>query len=147
MFSGQSEESYELFRVGDGLERVASMGYERGEVACFCFSKQEDLLLMALPDMCCEWWQPWEDGEAEPDGKGRLSFRFGQIRVLEIETNTVSVHEIRVSVDEGWEPNDAPYDPELNPRLDAKRLLLSMPWGETEIPVPMPGTVVVPVGG
>jgi hypothetical protein len=147
MFSGQSEEGYELFRLDAGLERVASLGYQPGEVAGFCFSNQEDLLLMALPDTCCEWWRPWEDGEGEADGEDRLSFRFGQIRVLNIETDTVSVHEIRVSVEEGWHPSDQSYDPDLKPRLEGRRLLLSMPWGETEIPIPMPSVVVVRIGG
>jgi hypothetical protein len=143
MFSGQSEEGYELFRVDTGLERVASMGYQPGEVASFCFSEQEDVLLMALPQICSEWWLLWEEGQREPDSRGRLSFRFGEIRHLVIKANRVSVHEIRISVNEGWEPSHADYDPDLKPRLEAKRLVLSMPWGEAEIPVPIPSTALI----
>jgi hypothetical protein len=145
MFSGQSEEGYELFRVGDDIERLAGLPYQYGEVASFCFSEHEDLLLMALPFMCSEWWQLRENTEPEPDGD-RLAFGFGQIRVHEITTHTVSVHEIQVSVREGWKPNEAAYDPDLHPRLEGERLMLSMPWGETQIRLPIPHNVVIRVG-
>jgi hypothetical protein len=146
MFSGQSEESYELFWVGNEIKRVTGIPYQYGEVASFCFSEHEDVLVMALPFTCCEWWQLPEIVEAEPDDD-RLAFGFGQIRVHEIATNTVSVHEIRVSVEKGWKPSEADYDPDLKPRLKGDRLLLSMPWGETEIPFPIPNTILIRVGG
>jgi hypothetical protein len=146
MFSGQSEEGYELFRVGDDIKRLTGIPYQYGEVASFCFSEHEDVLVMALPFTCCEWWQLPNIVEAEPDGD-RLTFGFGQISVHEIAANTVSVHGIRVSVEEGWKPSEADYDPDLKPRLKGERLLLSMPWGETEIPFPIPNTILIRVGG
>ena len=147
-FSGQSEQAYDLFQVAGGIEKIASMSYEVGESASYGFSQDEDLLLMALPDTCCEGWLLWQDAEAEPDEKGRLSFRFGQIRVHKIGSNEVSVHEIRVSVPEGWAPDETSYDPELYPRMpDEQRLVLSMPWGEVEVPFPVPATVLMEIGG
>lgn len=147
-FSGQSEEAYDLFQLAGGMEKIASMSYEVGESASYGFSSSEDLLLMALPDTCCEWWLQWQDAEAEPDERGRLSFRFGQLRVHEIASNVVSVHEIRVSVPEGWAPDDSSYDPELYPRMpDEQRLVLSMPWGDVEVPFPVPTIVLMEVSG
>ena len=104
MFSGQSEEGYELFRIDDSVSRIGSLPYQVGEVASFCFSADESILVMALPSRCSEWWLTWEEGEAEPDGEGRHVFPFGQIQVHEIGTRSSSVHELRVSVPEDWQP-------------------------------------------
>jgi hypothetical protein len=147
MFSGQSEEAYELFGIGRGITRVAGLSYQFGEGASYCFSPDEKFLAMALPFMCSEWWLPWDDEEAEPDGEGRLSFGFGQLRLHEIATGEISSHELRVSASEGWQPARTEYDPDLKPRfLSGPQLALSMPWGEVAVPVPIPDIVVMPVG-
>ena len=141
MFSGQSEEGYELFRLADGITRVASLPYQFGEAASFCFSPDESVVVMALAFHSSEWWIPWEEGEGQPDGAGRLAFAFGQLRVHAIATNRISVHELRVSVAEAWQPARGEYDPDLHPRFVAERCLaLNMPWGEVELSLPIGDT-------
>ena len=49
MFSGQSEEGYELFRLGPGITKVAGLRYRLGEAASSAFSPDEARLVMALP--------------------------------------------------------------------------------------------------
>src|SRR5262245_33007743 len=44
IYSGQSEEAYELFRIADGFTRVGGLGYQLGEFASYCFSPDESLL-------------------------------------------------------------------------------------------------------
>ncbi len=91
IYSGQSEEGYELFNIADAITRVGGLGYEFGEFASYCFSPDETLLVMALAFTCSEWWLPWDDGEAEPDGAERLAFGFGQLRLHEVATGKISV--------------------------------------------------------
>ena len=67
LFSGQSEEAYELFSVGHRLTSLASLSYQLGEAASYCFSPDDSLLVMALPFTCSEWWLPWDEGEVEPE--------------------------------------------------------------------------------
>ena len=144
IFSGQSEEGYELFRLGNGITRVFSQPYQFGETASFCFSPDELVIVMALPFACSEWWLPWEDGEAEPDGAGRLVFAFGQLRIHDIATGNISTHELRVSVPDAWQPSRREYDPDLKPRfVTGPRLALSMPWGEVEMLLPLPEAVTL----
>lgn len=143
VYSGQSEEGYELFRLGDGITRTTGLSYQFGEAASFCFSADEAVLVMALPFACVEWWVPWEDGEVERDA-GRLAFPFGQLRVHDIPTGNISVHDLRVSVPEDWQPSRGDYDPDLNPRvINEHHLALSMPWGEVELPLPLPKTITL----
>jgi hypothetical protein len=143
MFSGQSEEGHELFTLADGLKRVAGLSYQYGEGASFCFSPDETILVMALPFTCSEWWYPWDDGEAEPDGFGRLSIGFGQLWVHEITTGKISVHELRVSASEDCKLEHLDYDPDLKPQfLSQKELELSMPWKVFVIPIPIQDVVV-----
>jgi hypothetical protein len=146
MFSGQSEEAYELFRIADGITRVGGLGYQFCEAASYCFSPDETSLVMALPFTCSEWWLPWDEEEAEPDGAGRFAFGFGELRLHQIVTGDISVHELRVNAAEGWQPARTEYDPDLRPRfLSRHQLALSMPWGEITVPVPLPDRVVMAV--
>ena len=147
MFSGQSEEGYELFRIDDSVSRIGSLPYQVGEVASFCFSADESILVMALPSRCSEWWLTWEEGEAEPDGEGRHVFPFGQIQVHEIGTRSSSVHELRVSVPEDWQPTRQDYDPDLKPHFTAHGLALSMPWGVVQLPLPLAPIITLAVDG
>src|SRR5260221_4522852 len=146
IYSGQSEEGYELFNIADAITRVGGLGYEFGEFASYCFSPDETLLVMALAFTCSEWWLPWDDGEAEPDGAERLAFGFGQLRLHEVATGKISVHELRVSAPQRWQPTRADYDPDLRPIfLSAQALPLSMPWAAVEIRIPIPDVVLLPV--
>jgi len=147
LFSGQSEEGYELFQLGDGIVRISGLPYQSGEAADYGFSADESTLVMALPFNCIEWWLPWEEGEANSDGAGRLVFAFGQLWIHEIATSNISVHELRVSVAENWQPTRRAYDPYLKPRFtnDGRHLALSMPWGDVEVPMTLDDAVTLVV--
>ena len=146
-YSGQSEEAFELFEIANGLTKVGGLGYQFGEYASFCFSPDESLLVMALPFMCSEWWQPWDDGEAEPDGSERLAFAFGQLHVHDVTNGKSSVHELRISAPEGWQPERTDYDPDLRPVFHSEHALqLAMPWAPVVIPIPVPDVVVLRCG-
>jgi hypothetical protein len=143
-FSGQSEEGYELFRLDDRITLVARLSYQFGEAASYCFSPDESLLVMALPSSCIEWWSPWDEGEAEPAEEGRSCFNFGLLTVQDTATARISFHELAVTVPAAWQPSRAEYDPDLRPRFFGdRRLGLSMPWGEIELPLPLPERVVL----
>jgi hypothetical protein len=146
MYSGQSEEGYELFQIGDGIARVSGLPYVFGDGAGFCFSADESILVMALAFSSMEWWLPWEEEAAEPDDDGRLVFAFGELRTHDIATSAISVHEMRVCVGTDWEPARREYDPNLEPRfIDQRRLALSMPWGDIELDVPPRGQITLVV--
>jgi hypothetical protein len=145
LFSGQSEEGYDLFQLGETVSRIDGIPYQFGEGASFCFSADESILAMALPSLCSEWWIPWEEGESEPDGAGRLAFPFGQIHIHEIATGRMSVHQMRVSVPEDWQPSRAEYDPDLHPRFTPNGFALAMPWGVVQLPFPLPPVVTFTV--
>ena len=148
IFSGQSEEGYELFRLNDSIARITGLPYQVGEFASFCFSSDEALLVMALPFRCSEWWLPWDEGEAHADGQGRFTFGFGQVRVHDIAKGDVSVHEMQLSAPATWHPSRVEYDPDLRPTfLSADRLQLWVPWGPIVLPFPPPMPVVLPVDG
>ena len=147
MFSGQSEERYDLFKLSGGLRHVGGLNYQLGEVASYAFSPDEALLAMALPFTCSEWWLPWEDGEVELGETGCLSFAFGQLRLHNIETGTTSLHELRVTAPEAWRPSGEDYDPDLRPRfLPNQRIALSMPWGDVELALTPPDIATLRIG-
>lgn len=146
LFSGQSEEGYELFVLDNGMRKVASQEYEFGESASYCFSPDESHVVMALPFTCSEWWSPWDDGQVEPLDRGRLAFDFGQLRIQEIATGHVCVSTIRISAPESWSPERRDYDEDMRPRfLPDGTLALSMPWRDIVTSVPPPATIVVSV--
>jgi len=145
MFSGQSEEGYELFRIDGSVSRVGRLPYQYGEAASFCFSADESILVMALAIRCSEWWLSWEVREAEPDGAGRRVIPFGQIRIEEIATGSNSVHELHVSVPRDWQPSREEYEPDLNAHPTAHSLALSMPWGLVQLPLPMAPVITLAV--
>lgn len=139
--SGQGEESYELFQLAGGLRHLRGSGYFLGEAGSLAFSPDERRIVMALPAQCCEWWQPWEEGDMPKDDQGRSFIDFGVLRIDGIEGGG-SEHSLIVRPPAGWEPVREDYDPFLRPRFVAPdRLALRMPWGPLELPLPLPEVV------
>lgn len=146
LYSGQSEEAYELLDIVDGLRRIAGQDYQFGQAASYCFSTDESVVVMALPYASSDWWAPWEDEQVETLAPGRLAFDFGQLRFQQIATGEIFVATIRISVPERWSPDRRSYDADMRPRfLPDGSLAVSLPWREWVIPVPAPATLVVPV--
>lgn len=147
MFSGQSEDGFELFERGTVLKRVFGQEYVAGEASSYAFSDDESVLIMAVPAACTDWWSPWKEGAVEAAGDGRVRFRFGEIRVFRVPSGERSVHRLWVTVPPGWEPDDDTYDPFLKPELGPEpSLALSMPWGRIKLAWPLPAEAVLDLG-
>jgi len=145
-YSGQSEEAYALFRLADGFTHLASQDYLHGEVASFCFSADESIMIMALPRTYTDWWETLEEGDPEPDGEGRNLHEFGLVHFLEIATGQKMDHQIKISVPEELIPPQIEYDHDWKPKfLQNGGIGLSMPWGEVELPRELPGIVTIDV--
>ena len=142
-YSGQSEEAFTLFRIANNkLEIVFESPYLGGEIASYCFSKDEKILIQGLPSMCDEWWQPWLDGDAEKDEKGNLFFDFGVINILDIEKGAMSKHIIRIYPMSDWQPIKESYNPFMSPEIiNANVLKISMPWGDEMLGFPLENTI------
>lgn len=56
MFSGQSEDGFELFDRRTALKRVFGQEYLAGEASSYAFSDDESVLIMAVPATCTGWW-------------------------------------------------------------------------------------------
>lgn len=143
-YSGQSEESYRVFDIGEGIRRTKILEYHGGESAGFAFSADERLLVSAIPLYCVNWWELMEsDRDSLPlDDDERPYFEFGVVVTHDLEKESRAVTEIRVRADEDWSAHREEYEPELDPVLtsDAK-LRLSMPWGPVELAMPLPTAV------
>ena len=142
MFSGQSEERYDLLALREGIRRVGGIDYVFGEAATYAFSPDDRLLAMAMPFSCVEWWLPLEEGEAEPLEDGSASFPFGVVRLHDLRTGKISSHELVAVVPDCWTPSGDDYDPELHPSFVAPdRISLALPWGSVELKLPLPTTL------
>ena len=143
-YSGQSEEAFILFTLQDRLEKLFESGYLYGEAASYCFSKDEKELIQCLPNICSEWWLPWEDEDTEEDEDGIVFFDFGCINILKIKESKLEKHIIRIYPTENWEPqNKSNYDPFLSPEyVSPDALKISMPWGEEILKFPFPGIII-----
>ena len=141
-YSGQSEEAFSLFRIGNELEAVYEMPYSYGEIASYAFSNNEGLLIQCLPNTCAEWWQPWLDKDTEQDENGNLYFDFGEIGVLDIENTIMSKHVIRIYPTQGWCPKSEEYEPFMFPKMTGDTLKISMPWGDEVLQLPLRDVII-----
>jgi hypothetical protein len=144
MYSGQSEEGYQLLQIQEGLRLIASEPYRFGESASYCFAPDESVLAMALPFSCTDWWLPWDDGELERDDQGQRTFSFGELQFRDLKTQVSIASLIKVRPPQDWEPSRAQYDPDLRPRFaDPEHLRFQMPWGEVEVRYPPAEDIVL----
>ncbi|MDH5325302.1 MAG: hypothetical protein OEZ68_20220 [Gammaproteobacteria bacterium] len=139
IFSGQSEEGYELFDVSSDIRHLSGCQYLKGEAATYCFSPDESSIIMTLPYSSSEWWQPWDDDDMELDEDGRRYFDFGLIQQHRIGTNKITRSIIRIFPPEQWVPNRNSYSPCMKPKfLNSDKLSFTMPWGTEQISLPLP---------
>ncbi len=143
IYSGQSEEGYELFNMDGGLRHILGSGYIYGEAASYGFSSDEREIIMGLPFLCSEWWLPWDDEDIEKDSANDCYFDFGTLRIHNIENDQVTDHTLRIYPPKDWVPARKDYEPFLSPRFKSpKRVTFNMPWGLEEIEFPLPDIII-----
>ena len=141
-YSGQSEESFTLFRITDKLEIVYE-SYLSGEAADYWFSEDEKLLIQGLPSFCGPMeYDDIEENWAEKDENGDIFYAFGQINVLDIEKKKFSEHKIRVYFSDLWRALSEEREPFLRPKMEnANSVKISMPWGDEKLNFPLEDTI------
>lgn len=145
-YSGQSEEAFSIYRIGESLSPVFESGYRYGECASYCFSSEENRVVQALPYLCCEWSAPWTEGDAEEDEQGRF-FQFGELNILHLDDQRLEEHNIIVRPSADWRPKDKEYEPFLSPRFIGQDMLsVAWPWGREEMTLPIEGDLVIRPG-
>ncbi|USD23099.1 hypothetical protein MJO52_08180 [Microbulbifer variabilis] len=143
-YSGQSEEAFKLYQLTDEINEIFSLNYQFGEAASFGFNQAESTLLMAYPLSCSEWWQPWEDDDLEVSESGERFLYFGDIKVLDIKRNSITHHEIKLKIPNGWEPSTEEYSPYLLPSFTPENSVdLSMPWGKMSLRFPFGKNILI----
>jgi hypothetical protein len=142
-YSGQSEEAFTLLKNGESIEILFESGYEFGEAASYCFSKDKNTLFQGLPLRCTEWWIPWEDDDMDEDAEGNKYFEFGSINTLNIQTGELKRNEIRIQPTNDWESVESEYNPLLLQHKVAKNVLrISWPWAEEILKLPLPNILI-----
>jgi len=147
-YSGQSEESFTLYKISDDkLEIVFEELYLNGEAANYDFSPNEEFLIQSLPISCTQWdWKYYveECDFAEKDENNNLFFVFGYINILDIANKTLSQHQIRIYPSESAENfSKESYNPFIPLEMvDASTLKISMPWGEETLNLPLEDILV-----
>jgi len=132
-YSGQSEEAFALFKIGDKLETVFETPYLYGEAASYGFSKDEKLLIQGLPNSCgWDWKDCVEQGVfCENDEDGKLFIEFGYVNMLDISQKAFVKHSIRAYPSENAENFSEEYCPFMSPKMiDDSTLKISLPWGD-----------------
>lgn len=134
VYSGQSEEAIFLVAVRDELILRYASGYLGGEAGSLGFSPDAKRLAFALPTTCNEWWELWDDGVVLLDEENMPWIHFGQLVLVETETGQATTRLIRVLPPDGWQPEQAAYDPFMRPTfLEDGMLELQMPWGPEQV--------------
>ena len=142
--SGQTEEGFVVLEAEDLRVHVAQP-YLPGVTATFGFDEAERALVMAAPLDASEWWWPWTEGETAPEPPGRRAAPVA--RLVHVDLSDGSRHEVTVVAHaaENWIPRGSDFDPTLRPRLSARSLALSFPWGEEHVPLPLADVVRIAI--
>jgi hypothetical protein len=141
-YSGQHEEAFTLFEIGNKLELFYESDYLIGAGATYSFSKDEKIFIQFLPDS----HDGWCGREPEEDEEGKQFYSFGYINTLDMEKKEFLQHKVLIypigdwQAEQYWEPNKI-YEP-LSPELTDDILTISMPWGNERIKFPLEDKIV-----
>ena len=98
--SGQSEEGFSLFQIEDSrLVPLFDSEYFYGEGAGYLFSDDEGVLFQSL----LGGFGPWYVEDAYRDEEGAAYFEYGEINILDVESQSLSRHKFHVYPSEAWE--------------------------------------------
>jgi hypothetical protein len=146
-YSGQSEESFTLFRISDKLEVVFdeaySVGYACDVEGSYCFSKDERFLIQGITSGLHSTDDDWEDyvehcSATDEDGKSFVEV--GSINILDITQKVLCENVIRIYPSGGCFPEK--FNPFLSPVLISESCLqITMPWGAETLELPLNGVI------
>ena len=144
IFSGQSEQGYELFKL-DGeriekIEHVGSLPYVIGMGADFAFAPGEQQFAMVMAFDCDFDLHDdrWEDKDLEVRDGLRI-YPFGELRLHTIATGGIETYSIDVAVRLGSEPEARPgWSDRLGVAFpNSQEVLFNLPWG-TRVTIGVP---------
>ena len=96
-FSGESEEGFALLEIeGKHLRLLYDSDYLYGEDANYSFINQEKGLVQTFRTGA------WYEEEAQTDENGDSYYQFGELNLLDLETNQLDRHTIVVYPSEDW---------------------------------------------
>lgn len=149
VYSGQSEQGWELFEVDPAaqpsLRHVSSLPYVHGEGLAPVFSPDSRMLAMAVTG---GWLERGSGRHAEemlaPEARGEILVDWGMLYVQQLPTGEVQQSPIGTWIRRSMEIDDLYgwdlYEP---PRfVGRRRLALPLPWGATlELDLPLGGPI------
>ncbi|WP_290580517.1 hypothetical protein [Ketobacter sp.] len=142
-YSGQSEEAFSIFEIGNQLKALYESEYFFGEAASYCFSPNETTFVQAIPRSCTEWWLPWEDGDIEDDELCKGYFEFCEINILDLKNLKLNNCVVRLVPDANWKPPEKAGDPFLHEKMPSEETLeIGFPWGKKVLALPLPKVVI-----
>lgn len=138
-FSGESEEGFALLEIeGKHLRLLYNSDYLYGEDANYSFINQEKVLVQTFRTGA------WYEEEAEIDENGDSYYQFGELNLLDLETNQLDRHTIVVYPSEDWVEEETDVGKFLFSHMeDGKSLCAEMPWGKEIFPYPLEETLVI----
>lgn len=138
-FSGESEEGFALLEIeGKHLRLLYDSDYLYGEDANYSFINQEKGLVQTFRTGA------WYEEEAEIDENGDSYYQFGELNLLDLETNQLDRHTIVVYPSEDWVEEETDVGKFLFSHMeDGKSLCAEMPWGKEIFPYPLEETLVI----
>lgn len=148
VYSGQSEQGYELFSLEPTLHHVSRLPYVQGEGLAPVFSPDSRYLAMVVTS----GWRERGTGEdaenlLDPEARGEVLIDWGVLYVQEIPEGHVEASPIGTWIQRKTEPDDLyGWDFYESPRFTSNdRLVLPLPWGaELALQVPLGGPVTTP---
>ncbi len=147
MYSGQSEEGYELLTAVP-LSRVGGLPYVFGYLSAFAFRADDSGLVMARLHDCSPWWSGWEN-ELERGKDGDLYFPLGGLHLHDINSGEIASSELVARVSGRWCPPAASSAQQsyVRPSFVPAGIGLDASWGQRSIEDPPPATVIVGLDG
>ena len=138
-FSGESEEGFALLEIeGKHLRLLYDSDYLYGEDANYSFINQEKGLVQTFRT------GGWYEEEAQTDENGDSYYQFGELNLLDLETNQLDRHTIVVYPSEDWVEEETDVGKFLFSHMeDGKSLCAEMPWGKEIFPYPLEETLVI----
>ncbi len=136
-YSGQSSETFMLFKIDALLELLFDSGDMYGEDGDFYFSDDETFLMQTLRT---GWWYA---GEEDINKNGDKFYEFGVINILKIKDKTLDKHIVYVYISDDWKEEITDIGPFEISEITDSFVKLAMPWGNEALLLPLNRDVII----